>query len=358
MRGAVLVDESNQYEKPRVMVVLKQSIRDGRTTRIDRPHIVSERLLYIWLDDKGHTVERSSAPNMQGRTLKESEKSDVAKLLGKTWLQQPLEDRASHVAVTELLPQHLKEVKELRLDELEHIESAVMERMRREKTHLYHRTLEVEAEEKAGKRPKLNSENFRRQTQLLNDRLESRLADIAKQRHITALPPVVCGAVIVIPKKLLSREVEDEEVDHHYSLDPVSRKDIEERAMQAVMDEERSFGRIPSDVSEQNLGYDIESYDPQTKSWLFLEVKGRKADAKAISLTRNEMLSAHNVKNAYILAVVLVDGDTTEKPMYLRNPSILLGSPPELSEHSRFIFVKAIRDATMNASAQSSGEVS
>ena len=58
---------------------------------------------------------------------------------------------------------------------LDKIESAVKERMRREITHLQHRALELEAEERAGRRPRLNSENMLRQCDAMTDRLALRL---------------------------------------------------------------------------------------------------------------------------------------------------------------------------------------
>ena len=82
------------------------------------------------------------------------------------WLKEPLEEHAHELAVTDLVPRHLREVKERRLAELDKIEAAVKERMRREITHLHHRALEIEAKERAGKKPRLNSEKVRRQAEV------------------------------------------------------------------------------------------------------------------------------------------------------------------------------------------------
>ena len=116
-----------------------------------------------------------------------------------SWLKEPLEERARTLAITNLVPRHLREVKEPRLAELDKIEAAVKERMRREIAHLHHRALELEAEERAGKKPRLNSENLRRQAEGLTDRLELRLADIARQRDIAPLPPEISGAASGCP---------------------------------------------------------------------------------------------------------------------------------------------------------------
>ena len=206
-------------------------------------------------------------------------------------------------------PRHLEEVKAPRLAELDKIEAAIKDRMRREITHLQHRTLEIAAEERAGKRPLLNSENVRRQAEALTDRLELRLADIARQRDIAPLPPEICGAALVVPESLFEDDDTDTGVPDKArdSADALTRAEIETKAMQAVMAQERSLGFEPHDVSSENRGYDIESRDPKSGSLRFIEVKGRRADAHAITITRNEMLAALNAAESFILAAVLVE---------------------------------------------------
>ena len=77
----------------------------------------------------------------------------------------------------------------------------------------------------------------------------------------------------------------------------------------------------PYDVSAENRGYDIESRDRKTDALRFIEVKGRQADARAVTITRNEMLAALNAAHSFDLAVVLVKGDLVFEPLYARNPS-------------------------------------
>jgi hypothetical protein len=84
-------------------------------------------------------------------------------------------------------------------------------------------------------------------------------------------------------------------------------------AMLAVMQAERHLGYISRDVSADKCGYDIESSIPGTGKLRFIEVKGRAADAATVTvtITRNEILTALNKPDDFILAIVLVDGDTT-----------------------------------------------
>ena len=346
-RGAVLVDETDRHDAPRVLVTLRHAIRDGRTTRNGKPQTISERLQFVWLDAEGGAHDGGPAPYLDCRGVQEGERDRLAELLDAPWLKEPLEEHARTLAVTDLVPRHLSEVWEPRLAELDKIETAIKERMRREIAHLQHRALELEAEEKAGKRPRLNSENVRRQAEALTDRLELRLADIARQRDIAPLPPEVCGAALVVPEKLLREEEADEgtgrEIDE--TADPLSRAEVEARAMGTVMERERSLGYEPFDVSSENRGYDIESRDPETGGLRFIEVKGRRVDAEAITITRNEMLAALNGGDSFILAAVLVEDGVVHEPLYVPNPSTLFGAEPGFNEVHRAISVASIKAA-------------
>jgi Domain of unknown function (DUF3883) len=94
---------------------------------------------------------------------------------------------------------------------------------------------------------------------------------------------------------------------------------IERMAMDAVMKAERGLGHEPRDVSDQKLGYDIESAIPGTGRLRFIEVKGRTRDAATVTITRNEILTALNTPDDFILAVGLVDGENIDL-RYVRRP--------------------------------------
>ena len=77
------------------------------------------------------------------------------------------------------------------------------------------------------------------------------------------------------------------------------------------MQVERQLGYLPCDVSTEKRGYDIESAVPGTGRLRFIEVKGRVKDSATVMVTKNEVLTALNKPDDFILAVVMVDGDTT-----------------------------------------------
>ena len=346
-RGAVLVDEANRHLGPRVLIALRHAIRDGRMTRHGKPQTISEQLQFVWLDEHGRSADGGPAPYLDCRAAAEDEQGRISKVMEAPWLREPLEERAQTLAVTDLVPRHVKEVKERRFAELGKIEAAVKERMRREIAHLQHRALEIETEERAGRKPRLNSENVRRQAEALTDRLEQRLGDIARQRDIAPLPPEVCAAALVVPARLLvSERVEEVSAATTSDVaDAVSRAEVEAKAMQAVMERERTLGHTPLDVSAEDRGYDIESSEGSTGRLRFIEVKGRRADARAITITRNEMLAAFNAADSYILAVVFVDGGSVAEPLYIPDPAPVFGPEPGFNEVHRAISTEAVKAA-------------
>jgi hypothetical protein len=89
--------------------------------------------------------------------------------------------------------------------------------------------------------------------------------------------------------------------------------------MEAVMTVERKLGHAPRDVSDQNLGYDIESSIPGTGLLRFLEVKGRVTGAKTVTITKNEILTGLNKPDEFILAIILIDQEATVV-RYCRTP--------------------------------------
>ncbi len=73
-------------------------------------------------------------------------------------------------------------------------------------------------------------------------------------------------------------------------------------------------------MGAEKLGYDIESRDPKKETLRFIEVKGRVEGADTVTVTRNEILTALNRPDAFILAVVEVANGYAQQPRYVREP--------------------------------------
>lgn len=335
-QGAVLIDETDAGTEPRLLLYLEHSIRDGRVGRNGQPHLISQRLQFVFLDRNGQAVDGGAAPYLDCRPPTQDERALAEDILSEEWLAGSVEEQARNHAIAELVPRHLQEVQPQRISEIEKTEAAVKERLKREILYWQSRALELEREEKAGKQPRMNSQRAYQNVEMLTDRLERRMGELAKERAISPLPPEVLGAALIIPAGWLAARQSDTTAPKELAeASPEDRAAIETMAMDAVMAAERELGREPVDVSAENRGYDIESREPESGHLHFIEVKGRHEAADTITITRNEMLTAFNAEDAYVLAVVRVENGYAQEPIYVRNPTHIFGSEPGFLEVSR-----------------------
>src|SRR5690606_2664949 len=225
-----------------------------------------------------------------------------------------LPERALGYAISNLVPRHLAEVAERRTAMIDKTLAEVRSRLTREIAYWDHRAEELKLQELAGKQPRMNSGRARQRADELSERLERRIAELEAARQISPLPPVVVGGALIVPAGLLAREAAPDGLPR----DPAERRRVELLAMEAVMAAERRLGHEPVDVSSQNLGYDIESREPESGKLRVIEVKGRASGADSIVVTRNEANVGRNKQDRYILAVVEVNG-TAAEPRYIRN---------------------------------------
>mgnify|MGYP001626165041 CR=1 FL=1 len=78
----------------------------------------------------------------------------------------------------------------------------------------------------------------------------------------------------------------------------IEDEEIERIGMKVAMEYERSQGRIPEDVSKENLGFDIRSKGPDGVR--YIEVRARAGEGE-IALIPNEWFKAKRFKDQYYL---------------------------------------------------------
>ena len=318
-RGAVLVDEADAGVTPRVLFYLEHAIQDASSTRSGERRVISKQMLYVELDAAGHARALHYAPYLDYRPLREDE-PDVDALLALpecAWISRELEQQVLAHAVTQVVPQHLAEVRGPRLELIARTEAAVKERLTKEITYWDHRAEELQAQERAGKpNARLNSQEARKRADLLQARLEKRMEELQLERQIAPLPPVVLGGVLVIPKGLLERMTGKAP----RTTVPVDTQAVAARARAIVMGIEQHLGYEPTDREFDKIGYDIESRVPGTGRLRFIEVKGRAAEADTVTVTRNEILTSLNKPENYILALVAFETLERYQVRYLQRP--------------------------------------
>jgi SNF2 family DNA or RNA helicase len=320
-RGTVLVDEHDPGVDPRVLFYLEHAIQDASLTRTGERRVISKRMLYIELDAAGHARHLHYAPYLDYRPLREGEPG-VEAILARpecAWIGRELEQKAMGHAVAHVVPGHLEEVRGPRLEHIAKTEAAVRERLIKEISYWDHRAEQLKLQEQAGKvNARLNSGEARRRADALQGRLQKRLEELALERQVSPLPPVVLGGLLVVPAGLLAAMTGRPAPMRTDAADTQAAAAAAARAI--VMEVERGLGYEPVDREAEKLGYDIESRVPGSGRLRFIEVKGRVTGAATVTVTKNEILYSLNKPEDYILAIVEFREDGTHRVHYVRRP--------------------------------------
>lgn len=321
--GSIFIDEEDYGRDPRLLFYIEDAIQDGVILPNGNKRIISKNVHFVELKEDGTAKNAGYAPYLDYRAASEEETKailDYAK--SQAWLSQGVEDRAQGYAISEIIPEHFTRVKTHKLEMLDKIAKAVKDRMTQEIQYWDFRAIDLREKEAAGKgNQRLTSANAARRAEELEARMQKRLAEIDTERMISAMPPVIVGGSLVIPKGLLHILM------HQATPDTFSQGDrqaVEHAAMKAVMDIELRLGNTPTDVSAAKCGYDVESRIPErirayARALRMIEVKGRKKGSTTVTVSKNEILTCLNKPDEFILAIVEVDGDKT-RTVYLKKP--------------------------------------
>ncbi len=325
-RGAILIDDTDNSPDLRALLYLEHAIQDARTDHAGNRRVVSKRMQFVEINQQGEALNAGPAPYLDYRPPTREEAGALAKMTWPDWIRRDLEAKAMEHAAIHLVPQHLDELRRRKEELLNKTKAAVQDRLTKEINYWDHRAAQLAEQERAGKvNARLNSQLARQRADDLTTRLQKRLAEIEQERKLAPLPPVVLGGAMVVPRGLLHKRVAqasslpEPASQDGQPLQPVETKLSEQMAMNAIIETERRLGFLPRDVSDQNLGYDIESAIPGTGLLRFIEAKGRAKGAKTVTITKNEILTGLNKPDEFILALVTIDnGQTTVR--YARKP--------------------------------------
>jgi hypothetical protein len=319
-QGAVLIDEEDIGTVPRLLFQLQHGIEDGRQVSRGGFQTVSQRLQFVEAHADGSFHDAGVAPYLDYRAASPPEIAFLQEHLDADWTHDDWDAKVIGCAVTQLVPKHLDDVKARRLPYVAKVEQEVRARLIKEINNWSTRAQELRLKERAGKKTRLPASQAEERARVLRDRLQQREAELALEKKLRPLPPEVQGGALVVPRGLLQALGAPGAPPPMPgdSADAAIRSETERLAMQAVIAAERALGRKPRDVSAQKgLGHDVESFDPETSSLLFIEVKGRLVGGDTVTLTRSEILLALNEPERFRLAIVLVEDGQAREPVYV-----------------------------------------
>jgi SNF2 family DNA or RNA helicase len=314
--GAVLVDPADMGIEPKVMFIADHCVKEGA----DAGTVISRRMQFIEIDPQGNATDAGWAPHLDLQPIDKADLAHVQDVLSAGWITAGLEQVAIAHASAVLVPQHFEEVRNRREQQVDKTLGAVHERLVREINYWSDRYIKLQDDVAAGKDVRLNLDNVRRTIDDLTARLRTREKELQISRHVISATPVILGGALVIPAGLLAQRKNQP----GWTADAAARSAVELFAMNAVMDAERARGCEVIDVSKEKCGWDVTSIPRSSDGKLpparHIEVKGRAKGSDTITVTRNEILYGLNQQDKFVLAVVLVDGDRSEGPFYIRNP--------------------------------------
>lgn len=330
-KGTVFIDDADESTDPRLLFYIEEAIQDGTVLPDGKRRTVSKSVHFVEMDERGNAAFAGYAPYLDYRKPQGSEADQVAEILqDQQWLGDDVESIAVNYAIAEIIPEQVRMVTDRRLAQVKKVEKAVKARLTAEINYWDSKAWELRDKEAAGKvNAKQNSRQAEKRSEELSERLERRMEQLDREKHISPMPPRVVGGALVIPMGMLGHDGADAGPDTFTLGDKCA---IELAGMRAVDAIERELGFEPKDVSADKCGYDIESHVPEALQGdgpciRMIEVKGREAGATTVTVSKNEVLCALNKPDAFILAIVEVDGDTT-RTVYLERP---FTSPPDFS---------------------------
>ena len=322
-RGSVFIDENDYGLDARLLFYIEDAVQDGVVLPNGGKRIISKHMHFVEIKEDGSAVNAGYAPYLDYRAAEENEHPAIRAFIeSQKWLQTNVEEISMGYAISQVMPTHIAEVRNRKTKLIDKTVKAVKERLTAEIQYWDFRAADLKAKEAAGKiNAKQNSQMASRRAEELEARMHKRLTELENEKMISAMPPVTVGGAIIIPRGLLNRITG---TPGTFATDAMARQQIELAAMKAVMDIEKSLGYSPRDVSRDKCGYDIESTIPQDKRGnqaplRFIEVKGRTQGADTVTVSKNEILTAFNKPDQFILAIVEVDGANSQT-VYLKSP--------------------------------------
>ncbi len=317
-RGTVLVDDADDGEAPRVLVFFEHAVTDGHETPGGR-RVVSRRFEFVELRPDGTATTAGYAPYLDHRPPTAEESALVEKVLADPWLGSGVERAVFAHAVEVAVPAHLAEVRVRTLGRVAKVRAAVRDRLTKQIAYWDARAEDLRGQADAGRQPRMNPDRAQARADDLAGRLAARMTELDREEQLAALPPVVVGAALIVPPGLLAR------LDGQPTAPPpgfsLERRGVEQRAVDAVVAAEEALGFDVTVMPPNNPGFDLRSEGPAGEL-RFVEVKGRIEGADVFMVTRNEILHALNVPDAWVLAMVVVspDGPDGDRVRYLRQP--------------------------------------
>ena len=313
-KGTIMISETGS--EPRLLCSIDTIIKDAVSVNGDN-RVISQELQFVSISPDGTPHKSGYAPYLDYADVPAGSKQEARQILeeaGSLIKGGGFRNAVIGYAVRELIPPQLEETKKARLASIDKIEKAVDSRLRSEIAYWDSKAMEYQIKIDKGDNKSITATNMgkaKARADELNERMKERLQELEKEKQISPMAPVISSIAFVIPRSLI-----DTGLNEPVPLYGMNRDEVEMIAMKRVIELEKAAGYLPKDVSADNCGYDIESEipmslrEPNGPMLRAIEVKGRSVNHENhVTVTRNEILTALNIPDRFILALVTVDDE-------------------------------------------------
>lgn len=306
-RGSVLV--SAKVESPQLLVGLMEEVSDATDTTVSR------RFSYAYVNEAGEVTDAGPAPYLDCVASPDFDGLDSVRTAD--WLPEA-EHHAMSWLIANRVKEFLDEVKLRRLVELERTKVQVRDRLLFEQNRLVNEANVAAEKARDGKKVRESETSLMSKAAEISQRMERRLELIARQEQMSAKPPRVVAAALVLPVEMIDGTEDTAEVAPLRAKDT---KEVERRGVELALKSEKLLGRQPEEQPFNNPGFDILSR-VEGDMPIRIEVKARIEGAKDFYVTHNEVMTGLNASPRYRLAMIKVSPESPEMDeiRYLENP--------------------------------------
>jgi superfamily II DNA or RNA helicase len=301
-QGAILVDRTEkQSEEPAVLFALQQEINNSKG------EIVDKHFDFIEVSASGTGSYSNTAPYIDYESPSAAELELIRSKILPTINASELEARARKIALEKLVTKDRPALKERISAQVRKIRNQVEQRLDQEITYW---------QAESAKRLLEKHPNSQKEAQKAADRATElqlrkvkRLQELDKEEQLMSGSPVIRTAAVIVPQALL---FSNEEERVKFAKDQDAIKEVERRAVDLVMQVERSLGREPEEMPRNNKGYDIISRTKDGHSG-YIEVKGRIEGSDTFLVTTSEISFGKTQGANHRLAIVKVSKEDASK---------------------------------------------
>ncbi len=307
LKGGIFYDPDRRLDGE--ILYYEGTVKDGRG------RIAGKRLFAFYIDEKTGQIKEINPSIIWD--LKPAEKQSI---------DIDLEDRKKGVLVTTLysLKKYREELKKERERQAKIKEKYGIKSLEYLIHKLNDELFELEERKIKGEDVDIVIRNKEERKRKYEKALQKLKEDIQYETNLSIEKPQFISAIKVIPYP--------QKTDYM-----VSDEEIEKIGMEVALEYEKRNGRIPEDVSAENLGFDIRSKvktEDGEKVERYIEVKAR-AKEGSVALTQNEWFKAMRFKDKYYLYVVL-NASANPQLYIIQNPAENL-KPEQKVEVVRYV---------------------